>query len=303
MARLKERRWELMEVGEEFGPLDLEVTDHLVKSFVYAVDDDFRYLCDRPDTSRIAPPTLLCREARDVIRTGYDITSGGAGMHTKHECEIFASPTIGQVVRITGRHVAKFVKREKQYIVLESWIHDEAGHPLLRQLSTHIRALRPGVARETPRAVNGPTGPTPLGTPVAEDATRLRPGDQLRPLTKRITQEQLTVFAGTEWPNIHNDPAVAAAAGLRGTVASGLQTMAYVSQLMTGYCGDGWSAGGRLAVAFIAPVFVNEVVYASGEVSRIDERDGRQRLVADVWCETGAGVRVLAGTAEGWLSA
>jgi acyl dehydratase len=299
---LKERRWELMEVGEEFGPLEVEVTDHMVKSFAYAVDDYHpRYLYGRPGVPRVGQPTLLCREARDVIRTGYDIASGGAGMHTKHECEIFACPQIGQRVRVTGRHVDKFLKREKQYIVLESEVHDADGRLLLRQRSTHIRGLRAGVAKATAAASTGPVGPTLLGEGIAESAADLRPGVQLRPLTKLLTQEQLTVFAGTDWPNIHNDVEVARAAGLRGTVASGLQTMAYVSELMTSYCGDGWLAGGRLAVAFIAPAFVNEVVHASGQVTAVQGEDGRRLVVADVWCETGAGVRVLAGTAQGRL--
>src|SRR3546814_1220107 len=84
---LKERRWELMEVGEQFGPIFVTVNDRLVRNFAYAVDD-FDLVCRSPANgeARFGPPTLLCREARDVIATAYDIASGGAGMHAKHEC-------------------------------------------------------------------------------------------------------------------------------------------------------------------------------------------------------------------------
>src|SRR3546814_14975214 len=77
---LKERRWELMEVGEQFGPIFVTVNDRLVRNFAYAVDD-FDLVCRSPANgeARFGPPTLLCREARDVIATAYDIASGGAG--------------------------------------------------------------------------------------------------------------------------------------------------------------------------------------------------------------------------------
>lgn len=301
MTVLKERRWELMEVGEEFGPLDVEVTQHLVKSFAYSVEDlRPRYLSGADSCT--GQPTLLCREARDVIRTGYDITSGGAGMHVKHEVWIDACPVVGQRVRITGRHVEKYLKREKQYVVLESEVRTDVGGPVLRQRSTHIRALRPGVAKEPqPTAHDRPEGPTMLGVAVADTAADLAPGVQLRPLTKLPEQEHLTVFAGTEWRNIHNDPEVARAAGLRDSVASGLQTTAYVSELMERYCGDGWRSGAHLAVAFTAPLFVGEVVHSSGRVTAVEREGDRRRLHVEVWSETDAGTRVLAGTAEGWL--
>src|SRR3546814_4901292 len=52
----------------------------LVRNFAYAVDD-FDLVCRSPANgeARFGPPTLLCREARDVIATAYDIASGGAG--------------------------------------------------------------------------------------------------------------------------------------------------------------------------------------------------------------------------------
>jgi acyl dehydratase len=285
---LKERRWEVMEVGEAFGPLLVTVDERLVRDFAYAVDDfDPLFLWSGDGGQRIGHPTLLCREARDVIATHYDIASGGAGMHAKHALEIHGCPRLDETYRVTGRHVEKFLKREKQYIVLESEVHDAAGALLLRQRSTHIRALQPGVAK--------------AAVPVAARAAAATPGATLRPVARRFSQEQLTVFAGTGWANIHTDPAIAHAAGLRGTVASGLQTMAAVSSVLHAAFGRGWREGGRLDVAFTAPCFVDEPIEAGAAVTERGAEDGRGFATLDVWCDTASGVRVLAGTARAWL--
>jgi acyl dehydratase len=301
-SKLKERRWEVMEIGEEFGPIFVLVDEPLVRAFAFAVDDfNPRYLYAAPGEKRIGHPTLLCRAARDVIATAYDLASGGAGMHTKHECDIVACPTVGETYKITGRHADKYLKRDKQYIVLESEVHDATGTLILRQRSTHIRALRPGVAKNAAPMVGDKAADT-APSQVANSADELRTGSSFRPIRKRFTQEHVTVFAGSDWPNIHNDPATARMAGLRGTVASGLQTMAAVSELMAGYFGDGWTAGGQIAVAFTAPLFVNDSVQVGGTVTEIGEAASRRWMRAAVWCDTDAGVRVLAGETRAWMA-
>lgn len=307
MTVLKERRWEVMEVGETFGPIEVEVTDALVKAYVYSCDDfDPAWLQASGDVARVAPPLLLCREARDVIRTGYDIASGGAGMHTKHACEIHGCAAIGERVRITGEHVEKFIKREKQYIVLESTVRGADGRTLLVQRSTHIRGLKPGVAKAAGPEAQSDEGAHPAPPPGAgfvAPGAPLAAGMTLQPITKKLSQEQLTVFAGTDWPNIHNAREVARAAGLRDCVASGLQTLAFASELMARHCGPEWREGGTMDVAFTAPLFVDEQVRVGGKVVEVLQQEGRRRLVVELTCVTEAGVQVLGGKASGWMAA
>lgn len=305
MPQLKERKWDLMEVGEEFGPVEVVITDHMIKSFAYAVDDyNPAYFVGLPGVGRIGHPTLLCTETRDVIRTAYDLHSGGSGLHTKNEAELFASPRLGQRIVITGRHADKYIKREKQYVVLEAEAKDEHGSIILRHRSTHLRGLRQGVAKTAaPAPVATGSAPTIAGSPMVEVASADTPvGAQLRPIAKYLTQEQMTVFAGTQGRNIHNDLETARAAGLATTVASGLQTMAYISEVMTHFCGRGWREGGKLAVAFISPVYLGDTVYASGQVKEKAEDPGGLRIFLEVWCENQAGTRVTVGTASGLVA-
>lgn len=301
---LKERRWELMEVGEAFGPLDLLVDDAMIKAFAYAVDDLRAWNATDEEGRRVGQPTLLCREARDVIRTAYDLASGGAGMHTKHRCVIHDCPRLGERVRITGQHVDKYLRRDRQTIVLGSEVRGEDGRLVLSQTSTHIRALKPGVAKrvEPPSAVPD-TPPSPPPSPVASGrAQPLAHGQLLPPLLKQPTPEQLAVFAGLEWRNIHNDVDVARTAGLPGCIASGLQTLAYVSELLELALGDGWRRGGILDVAFTAPLLAHQPVRVFARVA--DEADpDPSRVAFDVWCDTPGGLRVLAGRASGRMAA
>jgi len=300
MVQLKERRWEVMEVGEEFGPIELAVTDHMIKSFAYAVDDyDPAYLSDAAGTGRLGHPTLLCRDARDVIRTMYDIASGGGGLHAKHECKLYGCPHLGEQVVLTGRHVEKYLKRDKQYIILESEARRKDGTLLLRQRSTHLRGLKPGVARVEAAAAAPPPVPSIVGVPVVEvGVSSVTVGTQLQPIVKTMTQEQFTVFAGTDWKNIHNDLDVARSNGLPTTLASGLQTVAYISELLTRFCGDGWRSGGRMAVAFVAPAFLADTLYTSAQVKEVAAEEHATRVSLEVWCENQAGKKVTVGTAS-----
>jgi len=293
MTSLKERRWEIMEVGEEFGPTRVTVDLAMVRAFAFSVDDFTpAHLQPQSDGVHRAHPALLCRDARDVIGTVYDLSSGGAGMHAKHECFFFGCPEVGKTYTISGRHTEKYIKREKQYIVLESEVRDMAGALLFRQRSTHIRGLRPGVAKATPKSSGQPIK-EPEG-PVARNKNEVRPGVLLAPLHKRFSQEHLTVFAGASWRNIHNDPEIAADAGLGGTIASGLQTMAAVCELMEFYFEDGWINGGHIAVAFIAPLLADEPITVGAQITEL----ASGRAIAEVWATTSTGNRVLVGGAS-----
>ena len=113
---LKERRWELMEVGEELGPMSVAVDDHKIKAFAYAVDDyDPAYMVGRPKgeprgvgghgTARIGHPALLCNDLFHVRKSKYDYTTGEAGLHAKQEYEFFNPVRLGQAITLTGRFV------------------------------------------------------------------------------------------------------------------------------------------------------------------------------------------------------
>ena len=72
---LKDPTWENFLVGEEFGPIEVVISDHAVKSYVYALDDYHPgYLYNSPPGGPIAPSALLTRALLDLVYLNYDAT-------------------------------------------------------------------------------------------------------------------------------------------------------------------------------------------------------------------------------------
>lgn len=82
-------------------------------------------------------------------------------------------------------------------------------------------------------------------------------------LVRRVTQGDMTLYSGPG--NIHSDVEVARRTGLDRTIAQGMQTLAYASELLTRFHGPVWLERGRLAVKFVAPVYAGDVVTVTVE--------------------------------------
>src|SRR6266566_10007700 len=116
-SAVKEPTWGNIVVGEAFGPLDVIITDHIVKSYVYAIDDYHPwYLSDSPLGGRIAPSTLLTRALLDLVYLEYDAIRL-RGLHVREELELFGPVKVGQHVTLRGRATDKFLKRGEPFVV------------------------------------------------------------------------------------------------------------------------------------------------------------------------------------------
>lgn len=87
-------------------------------------------------------------------------------------------------------------------------------------------------------------------------------------LTKHVTQDDMTLYSGPG--NIHSDLEVAERTGLDATIAQGVMTLAYASELMTKVCGPAWLERGEIAVKFTKPVFAGDTV----TVRAVEQGDG-----------------------------
>lgn len=84
-------------------------------------------------------------------------------------------------------------------------------------------------------------------------------------LAKTVTQEAMTRYSGEG--NIHSDLDVARSIGLETTIAQGMQTLAYASELLTRMCGREWLERGEISVTFTKPVRAGEEVTVSAAPS------------------------------------
>jgi acyl dehydratase len=84
-------------------------------------------------------------------------------------------------------------------------------------------------------------------------------------IIKHVTQDDMTLYSGEG--NIHSDIDVAKRTGLDATIAQGMMTLAYASELMTKVCGAQWLERGAIAVKFTKPVYAEDDVTVSATES------------------------------------
>ncbi len=128
----------------------------------------------------------------------------------------------------------------------------------------------------------------------------LQKGDKLPGLTKGpITQLDLVRYAGAsgDFNPIHLVESAAHEAGLDGTIAHGMLTMAYIGQMITEFVGnDGQLV--EFSVRFRAMVKPGDTVFCSGEITRVEPQDyGETRVTVAVYAQTDKAQTAVKGSA------
>src|SRR5205807_7917515 len=119
----------------------------------------------------------------------------------------------------------------------------------------------------------------------ATEAAMATIGEKLPSLDKEISQRRIDAYSGVRPLSIHTDEAWARQKGFRTTLAQGMMSTAYVSEMMTRLLGAGFIKGGTMAVAFVKPVYAGDRLTVRGVVKEVrPEKDGT-RVVVEVWCE------------------
>jgi 3-hydroxybutyryl-CoA dehydratase len=126
-------------------------------------------------------------------------------------------------------------------------------------------------------------------------------GQELRPLKKELTQRQIDAYSGVRARSIHTDEAWARAKGFRTTLAQGMMSTAYISEMMMELLGAGFIRGGAMSVAFVQPVYAGDRLTVRGVVKDVRVENGATRVVVEVWCENQHGQKTAVGTASGML--
>lgn len=132
-----------------------------------------------------------------------------------------------------------------------------------------------------------------------QTAKRLEPGEELPSLRKTIAQRQIDCYSGVRPNSIHTDPEWAKKKGFSAPLAQAMMSTAYVSQLMTGYLGEGFVTGGKVSVSFIKPVLAGDTLTVRGRVKSRESEGDRTRVTVECWCENQDGVMTMVGTASG----
>lgn len=127
-------------------------------------------------------------------------------------------------------------------------------------------------------------------------------GDLLDPLSRRVTQGQISAYAeasGDVNP-IHVDEAFARAVGLPGTIAHGMLNLGILVEAIARWAG-GYERVVSVGVRFSKPLLPGDTITCCGRVTAVDPASGLVDL--EVWADSDRGDRVLShGRAQVRLS-
>jgi len=296
-APRREHRFELVRVGEDFGPREVVVDAARVKAFAFAQDDyDSWHFGASPFGGPVAHPSLLANELAQVYFEDFRIdvheSSGedGAWLEEAHVEETlrFGAPLpVGATARVGGRFVDRYVVNGRGAVVLQGEAVGPDGRPVLsHRMIEYFRmdGPRPDDGRREPslRRVE-----IVSGDPAPEARADLVPGTPIPSLAKTITFPQQLVFSTLDHPqarrSIHTDYEIAARAGLAAPLVQGQQLACHVAEAMTRFFGASWYEGGELRIKFTGAVMAGDRVVVGGAVSGVTAGPGGARLELDAW--------------------
>ena len=125
-------------------------------------------------------------------------------------------------------------------------------------------------------------------------------GLELPPVQKKVTQKTIDTYAQAsgDFNPLHIDPEFASKTMFKGTIAHGLLSLGYISEMMANFFADGWYSGSNMEVSFLAPVRPGDTVTATGKVKSKEVKDNKGIVTCEVACINEEGVKVIAGTAK-----
>lgn len=133
---------------------------------------------------------------------------------------------------------------------------------------------------------------------------QFKPGDIIPAVKRTITTDEILYYSKkarevgglpTGINSIHNDERVAQSYGLRGVVAPGIQTLAYIWIVMKEIFQQSWISGGSVSVKFTNMVCGGDELITHGIVREPKDDEPDYRIHIDTWMENQFGEKVIVG--------
>lgn len=127
--------FEDMPVGEEYAD-EYVLTPELARDYAAGIEDlNPWYLEQSPFGGPVANPILLVAQHARLFKTVY---STAGNVHTRHETQFLNPARLGKTIKIYGKLVDKYIKRGREYLVMDCRSVDEDGVELCRDRRTII---------------------------------------------------------------------------------------------------------------------------------------------------------------------
>ena len=129
-----------MEVGHTFSPLVFPIDEELIAKYVGTVGDQAPLHRDSSWARRagyqgiVAPPTIAALYVLKAYRT--DCLPPRGGVHLGQRFKFHRPIVAGDVLTVQARVADKYVKKGKQFLIIESTAQNERGEPVVWSEST-----------------------------------------------------------------------------------------------------------------------------------------------------------------------
>lgn len=285
--------YEGIDVGKEYGPWKYPLKERIARH-LEAVGNEHPWHRERsPWGPPVAPPSMLGIAAERFMESIVPVPPGT--LHAKQEIETAAALRRDRQPIGYGRFADKYERRGRKWFVFETRWRDETG--LIIGKSTLTMAF--------PREEGG-SGKEEGGSGAGKGSRvkgegAIRKGDL--PVTVRtLTEEAMTAYSedsanALRGTSIHVQVEAAKKAGFETTVAQGLMSADYISEMMTSVLGKEWFENAKLSLVFLRPVLCGETLTANGRLLENTVEGAVLRKVYEVWCENERDEIVAAGTA------
>jgi 3-hydroxybutyryl-CoA dehydratase len=130
--------------------------------------------------------------------------------------------------------------------------------------------------------------------------TEFKEGDKLPVLTKHITQKHIDLYAkaSKDFNPIHIDPEYAKKTALGGTIAHGMLSLSYISELMCSVFDEQWLTNGSLDVRFKTPARPGDTVTINSSIKKIEKHNTGTLIRCDVLCLNQNNETIVTGETE-----
>ena len=279
--------YDKIEVGTEYGPWKYPLKERIARH-LEAVENAHPWHHQRsPWGPPVAPPSILGNAALRFLDSIAPVPPGT--LHAKHEIETAAALRLDRQPAGYGRFADKYEKRGRRWFVFETRWRDETGLIIGKSIVT---MAFPSEQRTVNSDQEGRSQKSEI---------RERNGE-MTPIVRALTQEKLTAYSedsanALRGLSIHVQPEAAKKAGFETTVAQGLMSADYISEMMTSLLGKEWFENAKLSLAFLRPVLSGETLTANGRLAESAPEGAVVRRSYEVWCENERGEVVTAGTA------
>jgi len=125
----------------------------------------------------------------------------------------------------------------------------------------------------------------------------IQEGKIFDPVVKHITQDKINLYAEAsgDFNPIHIDESFAAKTPLGGTIAHGMLSLAYVSEMMTSAFGQNWLSEGKLRAKFKEPARPGDTLTINGKIICLEQKDDVSYANCNFECLNQKGEMIVTG--------